>query len=809
MEKMDKDRVQKSTPEEKEAAKQAKLAEKLEKQAAKRAAAEAKKELQAEKKELAAAKKAAKAAEKAAEKADVVKPEKAAKPEKPAKVKKEKTEKTGDGSAKKFDFKAVLDKVKGFFAKLFKKKDVAEGQSVEKKEGKKGFNFEIGIPIRVQLIIGFVIPIIFCIVIGVVSYSKASEGLIENYESSSKTAVQMTMKSIDEAMNTIQSIVMEMGNDKDVSKYTLGVYINSGAEGDTAKKNLRDKISIKEVSTDMIDSIHLVPVMDVTVLTSHTLDWDLDMPSFVDEMLESEDQYLFADKRVHWYTSHPFLDTKMGLDTYFMFCSKVISSGSLKGVLIIDVSTETLMTLLSELNLGEGSIVSYSTVEGAELNTDPEFKLADVEGIDWEAGSGYTKYKGDTYFYITAVSEINGAKLVTLVPRSYITQSSDSIRNITVPLVIAACVVAVLLAAVIILIIGGNISKSVKDLNRVSEGDLTGGGKGKVAHNEFGKLQKALNNTIVKMRGLLGTVSEMKDAVLVSGDKVQDSGIELTTMTESVSAQIEEIDSIIATQNEAITDCNTQMEELSVQIKSVSDSIFNTIEEATGSRKVLDEGMTTVEEMVNQSEQTADATKEAQEHVVKLADKLGMISKFVSDIQEIASQTNLLSLNASIEAARAGEQGRGFSVVAEEIRKLADSSAKTAVEIDKIIEEITKYSQNALKKVGEAGTISSSQMESAKKTIAAFDQISNLMEELVNSMQGISKDVDTMNEGRHGALKAIRDIGESSEQTVQATGEVTRFLEKQIESAETLKTETVKMQENMKQLEGAIETFKL
>lgn len=680
-------------------------------------------------------------------------------------------------------------------------------KKVKTKESNKNKK-EIGLSIRVQLIIGFLIPILFCVSIGWIAYTKASEGLIEIYEKSSMTALEMTMTTMDKAMSSVSSIATELSQDQTVYAYALGNC--SPSEMTEAQTSIHKNLVTKMTTTDMIKDVHIIPVESEEIITTKVLDDTVSTDSFIDELADSEEAVVLADKRAQWHSSHPMIDEKLGTEDYILYCGKSFNSADLQGLVVIDISSEAVARLLERLNFGEGSYVAYVTDGGKEVSTDPNFVAADVQGIDWKKSSDYIEYNGETYFYMTTPSYVSSGKLLALVPKSYITQSSDSIRTITMAMVLVACVVAAMLAIVIIKGISTNIRKSVSDLDRVSRGDLTESGKKeKPARNEFGKLHGALNNTVAKMRGLIGTVSDMKDEVLVSGGKVLESGKELSAMTENVSAQIEEIEGIIATQNEAIANCNHQMEELSVQIKSVSEAIFSTINEVTSSQKMIDEGMTTVEEMVNQSEQTAEATQEVQEHVAQLADKLGRIAQFVNDIQEIASQTNLLSLNASIEAARAGEQGRGFSVVAEEIRKLADNSGQTASEINKIIEEITVYSRNAQQKVGEAGDISANQMVSAQKTIAAFQQMNGLMEEVVANMQNISVGVDSMNTGRHEALEAIRGIGESSEHTVQATDEVNSYLAKQVESAESLKTETAKMQENMKQLEEAIQTFKL
>lgn len=680
----------------------------------------------------------------------------------------------------------------------------AEKNTVTEKKG-----IKLKLSIRTQLIMGFAIPIVFMILIGWISYVKSYNGLTQNYESSAYTAVEMTMSSLDASMQTVNSVTMELAQDNTVNAYALGGYDTSSSKKKLAENTIRDNLNVKETSSKLLSGIEIIPISGSDVITTRTLS-SASINSFIDTLADSEDAGMLADSFVHWGSSHPCVDQYMEInaDEYILYCSRAFKSGDRQGLVVMDVSYEGVKNLLEGLTFGDDSLVSFVTADGRSINLGNEIDTSSV-GEDVESNT-YVNIGGKSYFYMTADSDVTGGKLKVFVPKAYITSGTKAIRNITVSLVLIACLVAVGLGAIITMGITKNIQKNVAKLNKVSEGELIALiDKDNASHNEFGKLHKALGNTINKMRDLILTVARMKDEVLASGVKVKTSSDELNSMIESVSVKMEEINDIVGNQNDEITGCNEQMEQLSVRIKSVSTSLMDTIEQVENSKERIDDGMQTVEQMVHQSEDTAAATKEVREHVEKLGLKLEQISKCVNMIQDIAEQTNLLSLNASIEAARAGEQGRGFSVVAEEIRKLADNSGSTATEIHKMIEEVSTYSTNAVDKVLTATSISENQVESAQRTIEAFNSINEVMEKLLGNMQTVSGEVEEMNGSRHQVLKEVHAISESSENTVRSTEEVNRVLEKQQESAALLQTETERLRDNMEQLQAAIATFKL
>lgn len=200
--------------------------------------------------------------------------------------------------------------------------------------------------------------------------------------------------------------------------------------------------------------------------------------------------------------------------------------------------------------------------------------------------------------------------------------------------------------------------------------------------------------------------------------------------------------------------------------------------------EVLAKGLKEIEYLSVKTEENNVASKEIHEVIIKTNESSNRISQASNVIASIAAQTNLLSLNAAIEAARAGEAGRGFAVVSEEIRKLADQSAAATKDIDDMVRDLQRNSQDAVKTIEEMTIIIKEQTESVKNnknSYLAIEEAIKVTEKAVKELNVSSEEMEKM---KIQILGTLQNLSAIAEENAAATEEVTASMEEQTASVE-------------------------
>ncbi|GAA0076256.1 methyl-accepting chemotaxis protein [Clostridium sp. CTA-5] len=366
------------------------------------------------------------------------------------------------------------------------------------------------------------------------------------------------------------------------------------------------------------------------------------------------------------------------------------------------------------------------------------------------------------------------------------------------------------------IVIGGLIIKSIRrslnilkeELNALSErgGDLTQEIKVD-SEDEINDLAKSLNKFIKNLKDIIGTVNKSSDEIESVVDVIKDNVINLNSDIEGVSSTTEELAASMEETAASAEEMLATSQEIEEAIYSIAQKSQDGALKAGEINQRAEDTKINVQASQKKTNEIFKDTKAELEEAIKSSKVVEEINVLSESIMQITSQTNLLALNAAIEAARAGEAGKGFSVVAEEIRKLAEQSKETVIEIQnitgKVIESVNNLSNssnNLLKFMSvEVDSDYRNMLDVAKMYSKDGEFIDNLVtefssnsEELLASIQDVIRTIDGVtkaaNEGAGGTTNISSNILEVNDKSTHVLEQAL----KSKESAQKLKKEISK-----------------
>lgn len=234
-------------------------------------------------------------------------------------------------------------------------------------------------------------------------------------------------------------------------------------------------------------------------------------------------------------------------------------------------------------------------------------------------------------------------------------------------------------------------------------------------------------------------------------------------------------------------------------------TLENSITRMDGLAAESEEMLVSLVEMNNKTSDTIGVVTEQTDRTNESAQN---ISNAVTVIQDIAAQTNLLSLNASIEAARAGESGRGFAVVAEQIRKLAEDSAESATEIENIVRELMGNSKDSVEKMQELSRDSSVQADKLNRTKESFYELKKEINEVSSASKEIFDQTVVIEELKKGVNDVIEQLASVAQENAASTEETSASMQSLANNVDLCKEESAILNDLSKNINEQTSRFK-
>lgn len=671
--------------------------------------------------------------------------------------------------------------------------------------------------IKMKLMISFMIPILLIVLLGVVSYGRSSKEMSSKYETSTLTSLTIASSYFDVVLKNLSNKSEELLADDATIKYFSGYYSGDVVEEYQKSSEITKRVTATADTNDFIHDIYIFSNYG-RCISSNTSDSLQNLYTDFEQSSEGT-EYLALNQESSYLPYHSFLEEKTVTTEEDYSLSFIQSFNNSKnertGYVLIELRKDSVVDILSKLDLGAESITGFIIGENREIINEPEEKSVSFTAQEFyqnalvgseKSGYEYVRLEEEKYLFTYSRIAETDMMLCSLIPEATILEQSSNVRNVTVVIVVFAVIIALFIGSVISM----NISRTLRCANRTLEeaenGNLTVEMKIK-RKDEFAVLADCITKMILRLKHIIVKMTRISSTVTDSAGKVSDNSKLLLNATKDIHMSVNDIEQGILHQSADAENCLHQMEDLADQIGRVYKNTEEIRTITKDTKSIIDEGIVIVADLNTKSKNTSKITNSIIEGMGELKEESDDIRSIVDTMNELSSQTNLLSLNASIEAARAGEAGKGFAVVAEEIRKLANLSSEAANKIGDIIQHIAEKMEQTVITARQAGVIVDTQEQALLSTIDVFKEINAHAENLIYHTDLVYSGLSKIESDKNDTLGAIESISAASEETAAASINLSETAENQVNAVENLSQVALSLQEETLNLEETIKIF--
>ena len=515
-----------------------------------------------------------------------------------------------------------------------------------------------------------------------------------------------------------------------------------------------------------------------------------------------------------------------------MVAVPIAKNGSVVGALIGRKDANMLSELVSDLGYGEtgysyminaeGTVIAHPDREKVisqfdpitEAQNDPSLtSLADLFTKIISTDSGISTYQFDGNDLYASYHKVEGTQWFMVITANE-AEVLHSITELT-GFIFMITVVILLVSVVLVFFVGNSIAKpivnTVSYAKKIADLDITENISNKFLNrkDEIGTLSKSLQSMKDSLAKIIKDIGNYAEQVSSASEEMSATTEQSAETVTEISSTVTEIARGAADQAELTQSGAEKADQLGQIIENDQTYLHNmnqVTEEMTG---IVKKGMEDIKYLSDKTEDNNTAGMEIQQVIMKTDSSAKKIGNASSVIASIADQTNLLALNAAIEAARAGDAGKGFSVVAEEIRKLAEQSADSTKEIDAAITDLLDNSENAVHTIEKMLLVIQKQSESVETNRKNYEMIQKAISNVSEAVSDLNTSGKQMEIMKSDILDAMQSLSAIAEENSASTEEVTAAMEEQTASMAEIANASEELAKLAEDLQDTVHRFRV